>query len=125
MRGFFAWSETSDSPKHYISTVKEDLEKALAEEFGEEVEYDNGYDEEALRPVECVSCGKEYSPVQDLCFDCGNPLTDQGEEITKSKNPQGLTDSLSEIAEERGIPEEEFSEMLEEKSVIELIQTMG
>lgn len=33
-----------------------------------------------------------------------------------------LTDSLSEIAEERNIPEEEFSDMLEEKSVIELMK---
>jgi hypothetical protein len=36
--------------------VKEDLENALAEEFGEVVDYDNGYDEEALGPVDCVKC---------------------------------------------------------------------
>ncbi|MBY6293864.1 hypothetical protein GLU60_00540 [Nanohaloarchaea archaeon H01] len=35
-----------------------------------------------------------------------------------------LTDSLSEIAEERNIPEEEFSDMLEEKSVIELMKKL-
>lgn len=125
LRAFFGWSETSDAPKHYIQCVKEDLEKALAEEFGEEVEYDNGYDEEALRPIECVSCGKVNSPVNDMCSDCGNPLTDQGEDMTMSDNSQGLSDSLSEIAEKRDIPEDEFSEMLEEKSVIELIETFG
>jgi len=125
LRGFFGWSETSDAPKHYIQCVKEDLEKALAEEFGEEVEYDNGYDEEALRPVECVQCGKVNSPVNDICSDCGNALTEQGEKISQTDKSEILTDSLSEIAEERDIPEEEFSEMVEEKSVIDLIKEVG
>lgn len=124
LRAFFGWSETSDAPKHYIQCVKEDLEKALAEEFGEDVDYDNGYDEEALRPVECVSCGKINSPVNDMCSSCGNALTDQGEKMTQSNNTQSLTDSLSEIAEKQDIPEDEFSEMLEEKSVIGLIEEM-
>jgi site-specific recombinase XerD len=124
LRAFFGWSETSDSPKHYIECVKEDLEKALAEEFGEDVEYDNGYDEEALRPVECVSCGQVNSPVQDLCIECGNALTDQGEEVTRSESSQGLSDSLSELAEEQDIPTEEFAEMLENKSAIELMKKL-
>ena len=124
LRAFFGWSETSDAPKHYISTVKEDLEKALAEEFGEDVEYDNGYDEEALRPVECVSCGEVNSPVVDVCEECGNALTDQGEEVTRSESSQGLSDSLSELAEEQDIPTEEFAEMLEEKSAIELMKQL-
>ena len=125
LRAFFGWSETSDAPKHYISTVKEDLEKALAEEFGEDVEYDNGYDEEALRPVECVSCGKVNSPVVDVCEECGNALTDQGEEVTMNESSQGLSDSLSELAEKQDIPTEEFAEMVEEKSVIELIEELS
>lgn len=125
LRAFFGWSETSDAPKHYIECVKEDLEKALAEEFGEEVEYDNGYDEEALRPVECVSCGKVNSPVNDLCGECGNALNDQGSAVTRSESSQGLSDSLSELAEKQDIPTDEFAEMLEEKSVIELMETLG
>lgn len=124
MRGFFGWSETSDAPKHYLSLVKEDLEKALAEEYGEDVEYDNGYDEEALRPVECVDCGKVNSPVSDMCGDCGNPLTDQGEKLTKKPEAQGLHDNLSELAEKRDIPTDEFAEMLEEMSMIELMETL-
>jgi hypothetical protein len=126
MRGFFGWSSTSDSPKHYISLVKEDLEKALAEEYGEDVEYNNGYDEEALRPVECVKCGRVNSSIQDMCSECGNPLTEQGEELSKPDNDmKGFDESLSEMAEERGIDKERFSEMLEEKSAIELMMELG
>lgn len=124
LRAFFGWSETSDAPKHYIECVKEDLEKALAEEYGEDVDYDNGYDEEALRPVECVQCGKVNSPVQDLCSDCDNALTEQGEGVTKSESSQGLSDSLSEMAERNDIPTDEFADMLENKSAIELMQEL-
>jgi integrase len=126
MRGFFGWSETSDAPKHYLSLVKEDLEKALAEEYGEEVEYDNGYDEEALRPIECVKCGRINSPVQDMCSECGNALTEQGEELSKPDNDmKGFDESLSELAEEKGIDKERFSEMLEEKSAIDLMMELA
>ncbi|MEF8880710.1 MAG: hypothetical protein V5A72_02690 [Candidatus Nanohaloarchaea archaeon] len=126
MRAFFGWSKTSDAPKHYIQCVKEDLEKALAEEYGEDVEYENGYDEEALRPVEYIKCGKINSPVNDLCSECGNGLTEQGEELSKSDEKlKGVDESLSEMAEERGIDKEKFSEMLEEKSAIELMMELA
>ena len=124
LRGFFGWSETSDAPKHYISTVKEDLEKALAVEFGEEVEYDNGYDEEALRPVECVKCGTVNSPVNDLCNECGHALTDQGQEMTQDKGLQGISENVSELAERKGVPPEELVQMMEEKSMMELIENL-
>ena len=62
--------------------------------------------------------------MNDLCSGCGNALSDQGEQVTDSRNTQGFSDSLSEIAEERNIPEEEFSDMLEEKSVIELMKKL-
>jgi integrase/recombinase XerD len=124
MRAFFGWSETSDAPKHYLKCVKEDLEKALAEEFGEEVEYGNGYDEEALRPVECVSCGTVNSSVDDLCRNCDSPLTEQGEELTRDRNMQGLKKNVAQIAKERDLDPEEFEDMLEGKSILELIELM-
>jgi len=96
----------------------------LAEEFGEDVDYNNGYDEEALRPVECVSCGKVNSPVVDVCEECGNALTDQGEEVTMNESSQGLSDSLSELAEKKDMPTEEFAEKLENKSAIELLDEL-
>jgi len=126
LRGFFGWSETSDSPKHYISTVKEDQEKALAEEFGEDVEYDNGYDEEALRPVSCKRCGTVNSVVEDVCKDCGNPLTEQGLQMTKQDSGQKeLHESLSELAEKQDMETEEFADMLENKSAIELMRSLA
>ena len=124
IRAFFGWSETSDAPKHYIECVKEDLEKALAEEFGEDADYNNGYDEEALRPVECVKCQTVNSPVNDLCSECGNALTDQGEQVTDSRKTQGLADSLSELAEEQDVPPDEFAEMLEDKSAMDLMRDL-
>lgn len=113
LRAFFGWSETSDAPKHYISLVKEDLEKALAEEFGEEVEYDNGYDEEALRPVECVSCSVVNSATNDLCKECGNPLNEQGEKLTKDESTQPLEKKIGRIAEEEDLDQEELMEMFD------------
>jgi len=124
LRGFFGWSENSDAPKHYIECVKEDLEKALAEEFGEDVEYDNGYDEEALRPVECVKCGSVNSPVNDVCNDCGHALTDQGQELTQDKGLQGISENISELAERKDVPPEELVRMMEEKSMMELIENL-
>lgn len=123
LRGFFGWSETSDAPKHYIALVKEDLEKALAEEFGEEVEYDNGYDEDALRPVECVSCSTVNSATKDLCKECGNALNEQGEELTKEKNVQGLEKRIGEVAEERGMTQEEVMELFD-MSFIDAVEVM-
>jgi hypothetical protein len=116
MRGFFGWSETSDAPKHYISLVKEDLEKALAEEFGEEVEYENGYDEEALRPVECVKCGTINSPTVDLCRECNNALTEQGEELTQESSYQGFEDSLLDLlkANDPAADDEEIEDLMHE-----------
>lgn len=111
LRGFFGWSETSDAPKHYIALVKEDLEKALAEEFGEDVEYNNGYDEDALRPIECVSCTTVNSATRDLCKECGNALTEQGQQLTKDKGVQGLEDKLGDLAEEEDMSEEELQEL--------------
>ena len=124
LRGFFGWSENSDAPKHYISTVKEDLEKALAEEFGEDVDYDNGYDEEALRPVQCIVCDTVNSPVSDMCNECGKALTDQGKEMTQDKGLQGISENVSELAERKGIPPEELVQMMEEKSMMELIENL-
>ncbi|NMI89284.1 tyrosine-type recombinase/integrase [Nanohaloarchaea archaeon] len=124
LRAFFGWSETSDAPKHYLKCVKEDLVNALAEEYGEEVEYDDDYDEEALRPVECISCGAPNSPADDICRNCENPLTDQGEAMTKKRDMQGLKKNVAEIAKENDLDQSEFEEMLEEKSLLELIETI-
>ena len=125
LRAFFGWSETSDAPKHYIALVKEDLEKALAEEFGEEVEYENGYDEDALRPVECEKCGEINSATQDMCRECGNGLTDQGEELTQdSSEDQDMRKSFIDVARERGMDTEDFDEMLD-MSVAEFMQFMA
>jgi integrase len=123
LRGFFGWSETSDAPKHYIALVKEDLEKALAEEFGEKVDYTNGYDEEALRPIECVSCGTVNSATNDLCEDCGNALTNQGEELTKDESVQPLEKKIGKIAEEKDMSEEELIEMFD-KPFMEVVKEL-
>lgn len=126
MRGFFGWSETSDAPKHYLSLVKEDLEKALAEEFGEEVEYEDGYDEEALRPVECVSCSTVNSATADMCRECGEALSDQGEELTKKASFQEFEDSLLDLLTDEDPAEdpEEIKEMMREKSFIEVLKRL-
>jgi integrase len=126
LRAFFGWSETSDAPKHYIALVKEDLEKAFAEEYGEEVEYDNGYDEEALRPVQCVSCDTLNSATNDLCKECGKALTEQGEELTKETSFQDFEDSLLDLLTDEDPVEdpEEIKEMMREKSFIEVLKTL-
>lgn len=123
LRGFFGWSETSDAPKHYIALVKEDLEKALAEEFGEEVEYDNGYDETALRPVECVSCSTVNSATNDLCKECGSALNEQGEELTKDESVQPLEKKIGKIAEEEDLDQEELMEMFD-KPFMEVVRDL-
>ena len=110
LRAFFGWSETSDAPKHYIQCIKEDLEKAFKEEFGEEVEEDDQY-EDALRPVECVSCTTLNSSTRDMCKECGNALTDQGEELTKDEGTQKFEKGLGEIAEQQGMSQEELQEL--------------
>ena len=66
-------------------------------EFGEEV----GYDEEALRPIECVTCGLVNSATNDLCKECGNALNEQGEQLTKEETTQPLEKKISRIAEEK------------------------
>lgn len=124
MRGFFGWSETSDAPKHYLVLVKEDLEKALAEEFGEEVDYTNGYDEEALRPVECISCSTINSATRDLCKECGNGLTDQGEELTQDESIQGIEDKIANLVEDKDMSEEELREMLN-SSFVDVIKALS
>lgn len=127
LRGFFGWSETSDAPKHYISLVKEDLEKALAEEFGEQVEYDNGYDEEALRPVVCVKCETLNEATTSICRSCGNGLNDQVEDMTKTSGPEGLQENLITVIADKLAQEDpakdkdEIREMVEKKSVMELL----
>lgn len=126
LRAFFGWSETSDAPKHYIALVKEDLEKAFAEEHGEEVEYNSGYDEEALRPVECVSCGTVNSATVDMCKECGQALTDQGEELTKSDSMQDLKGSLQDAISEKypDKDKEEIEEMIN-KPFIDVFQDLS
>jgi hypothetical protein len=89
------------------------LKKALAEEYGEEVEYENGYDEEALRPVECVSCSVVNSATNDLCKECGNPLNEQGEQLTKDQSTQPLEKKIGRIAEEEDLDQEELMEMFD------------
>jgi integrase len=101
MRGFFGWSETSDAPKHYLTLVKEDLEKALAEEFGEEVDYTNDYDEEALRPVQCASCDTINEATTDMCRSCGTALTQQGAELTRNDKAQELKKTVQQIISEK------------------------
>lgn len=125
LRGFFGWAETSDAPKHYLQLVKEDLEKALAEEFGEKVDYDNGYDEEALRPIECVKCGTINSPTSDLCNECSNGLTEQGEELTNSSGFQDFEQSLLDLLKDKdpASDEEEITELMN-KSFIEVIKEL-
>lgn len=126
LRSFFGWSETGDAPKNYIQCVKEDLEKALAEEFGEKVEYQNGYEEEALRPVECVSCGAVNSATSDLCKKCGNGLTEQGEQLTKESGFQDLESSFIELLSQKDPAEDkEDIQKLMNKPAIELFRELA
>jgi integrase len=123
MRAFFGWSETSDAPKHYIELTREDLEKAFAQEHGDEVEYDNGYDEDALRPIECVECGVVNSATNDMCKDCGNALTQQGEELTREPSSQTVQDPLVKVLARKMAEEdpakdmEEIEELVKERSI--------
>lgn len=110
LRAFFGWSETSDAPKHYIQCIKEDLEKAFKEEFGEEIEENDEY-EDALRPVECVSCGMLNSSTRDICKECENPLTEQGQELTRDEGTQKFEKGLGEIAEQQDLSQEELQEL--------------
>jgi len=59
-----------------------------------------------------------------LCSECGNALSDQGEQVTDSRKTQGLADSLSELAEEKDVPPDEFAEMLEDKSAMDLMRDL-
>ncbi|MFB6216682.1 MAG: tyrosine-type recombinase/integrase [Candidatus Aenigmatarchaeota archaeon] len=131
MRAFFGWSETSDAPKHYIELTREDLEKAFAEEHGEEVDYDNGHDEDALRPIQCVKCDTLKSSTNDMCKECGNALSEQGEKLTRDSSSQSLQDSLVDVLARRLAEEdpaedvEEIEDMVENKSIVELLQEVS
>ena len=46
------------------------------------------------------------------------------EELTGKDEAQGLNENLSELAERKDIPVDEFEEMLEEKSMLELIDSL-
>lgn len=74
LRAFFGWSPDSDAPKHYIEIVKEGLEKALMEEFGEE--YEPEIEEDALKPLECPKCETVNSPAWSYCQKCNTTLND-------------------------------------------------
>jgi len=72
LRAFFGWSPNSDAPKHYIEIVKEGLEKALMEEFGEE--YEPEIDKDALKPLECPNCETVNSSAWSYCQECNTAL---------------------------------------------------
>jgi hypothetical protein len=50
--------------------------------------------------------------------------SDQTEQVTDSRNTQGLADSLSELAEQQDVPPDEFAEMLEDKSAMDLMRDL-
>lgn len=114
LRAFFGWSENSDAPKHYITLVKEDLKKALRKEYGEELDEDERFDEDALKPVKCASCGHVNSATWDLCRECNQDLTGTGMELSKTteEEVEMQEEVMLDIAEESGIPPESFREVV-------------
>ncbi|MFB6159214.1 MAG: hypothetical protein ABEJ95_06190, partial [Candidatus Nanohalobium sp.] len=47
----------------------------------------------------------------DMCKECGNPLTDQGEELTRDEGTQKFEKGIGEIAEQQDMSEEELQEL--------------
>ncbi|MFB6244944.1 MAG: tyrosine-type recombinase/integrase [Candidatus Nanohaloarchaea archaeon] len=77
LRKFFGWSKNSDAPKHYIELVKEDLYRALKEEYGEEINEEEQMSEDALKPVKCAKCEEINSKLWDYCRNCNQVLNNQ------------------------------------------------
>lgn len=110
LRAFFGWSENSDAPKHYITLVKEDLRKALRQEYGEEIDENEQVNEEALKPIKCGNCGNINSATWDLCKECNFELSDQGASLSQPslERAEEMEETLIDMAVEAGLDEDSF-----------------
>ncbi|MFB6143933.1 MAG: hypothetical protein ABEJ98_01345 [Candidatus Nanohaloarchaea archaeon] len=102
LRKFFGWSKNSDAPKHYIELVKEDLFRALKDEYGEEIDEEDKIQEDALKPVKCADCGEVNSKLWDYCRSC-NQVLDNQELADHNKDDKVQEEEIKKEAYQHGL----------------------
>lgn len=115
LRSFFGWSTTSDAPKHYLEVMQESVLSGIREDFGEELsDSERRFNQNSLKPWEC-QCGEWVSHLQGYCPNCGNECSKELERHNrpeeKEREAQAAMDTLTELAAETGIPEEDFRDL--------------
>lgn len=93
LRQFFGWSDKTNTPRHYIELVSDDLRRGIHESYGEEYEEDFYYNEEALRPIICRGCGAQNSALWDFCENCDREITYEGL-VMKEEDTDSITNEI-------------------------------
>jgi integrase len=81
MRSHFGWSPTSTMPSRYVHLSGADVDDAIMEAKGVEVEKRRVKDERRT----CPSCKEVNSPVADFCGKCRLALTPQGAVLAEER----------------------------------------
>lgn len=116
---YFGWVQGSDVPAKYVHLSGRDMDHAIADLHGLEVEED---EEEAETIVECWRCEEINEPQARFCLRCGSPLDEHAQdeiEAAETQTVAGSDPSELELAQKalRENPEalEEFlAELLED-----------
>lgn len=117
LRGFMGWSKNSDAPKHYISLMQESLLSGLRQEFGEELSEDERrFDDDSLKPGNCVECGEWVSPLWSYCKNCETELDEELRLHNKADEEEiqeahAMKNTMLDLADEMNLPKDEFRDL--------------
>ncbi|MFC4550232.1 MULTISPECIES: tyrosine-type recombinase/integrase [Halorussus] len=89
---FAGWKPGSDRAKVYVHLNNDDVNKAIRDEYGLDVEED----QDSMTP--CSFCGTENQDVHTECRNCGRPLNLEQE--TQKEEKQEVLERLAELEEE-------------------------
>jgi hypothetical protein len=102
MRGWFGWSETSDSPSEYKNLMGETVLKGVREDYGETLnENEREFTQECIQPFECENCGEWVSPMWNYCNEgCQEEIAP---ELRAHNKPDTvLTETVDKVAKHSG-----------------------
>jgi len=97
------WSEV------YFTTAPEKREEAVLELL-RELEAAGPTVHAGVRPVACASCGRDNSPQQNFCGNCGAPLTGDGSTPrARTQGPHAVQPTLRATSPEPALPITDFA----------------
>ena len=96
LRKYFGWSYKSNSPKHYIATFRQDIDRNIALADGADV--DIFEEQQKVAPIECDGCGQWTERHLTDCVRCGAEVDEERHQVHVDATMAGAeTDLLSMI----------------------------